>query len=188
MGTSRASNPALWRQLPHEGLTARAVEPGGEGSQAVLLPAGEDLQTPAGLCKAGSSLPRFPVLPSLLVSPLCQLPCLQENSSTKDCQCRVVAGRWYLVFLWEVEQTSRLLRMGKCRVNGLSHANFGPPEAELSSFLQPPATPLWVAEGWGRALRNPWQMESQGGERNCRERASSAEQRGCTTWRHILRF
>lgn len=60
--------------------------------------------------------------------------------------------------LREVEQTFRLLRMGKCRLNGLSCANFGPPEAELNSFLQPPATSLWVVEGWGRALRNPWQM------------------------------
>lgn len=72
MGTSRASNPALQRQFPHEGLTAQAVEPGGEGSQAVLLPAREDLQTPIRLSGAGSTLPLLPVLPSLLVSPLCQ--------------------------------------------------------------------------------------------------------------------
>lgn len=59
MGTSRASNAALQRQFPHEGLTAQAVEHGEEGTQAVLLPAGEDLQIPIRL-------------PSLLVSPLYQ--------------------------------------------------------------------------------------------------------------------
>lgn len=93
-----------------------------------------------------------------------------------------MAGRQYFVFLWEAEQTLRLLRIGKCSINGMSCANFGPPEAELNYFLQPPATPLWVAEGWGRALRNPWQMAAQGRERNCRERGSSSEQRGYITW------
>lgn len=72
--------------------------------------------------------------------------------------------------------------MGKCSISGLSCAIFWPPEAELDYFLQPPATPLWVVEGWGRALRNPWQTASQGRETNRRERGSSSEQRGCLTW------
>lgn len=53
-------------------MKAQAVEPEGEGSQAVLQPTGEDLQTPIRLCGAGPTLPLLPVLPSLVVPPLCQ--------------------------------------------------------------------------------------------------------------------
>lgn len=79
MGTSRASNAALQRQFPHGALTAQAVEPGGEGNWAVLLPAWEDLQTPIRLCGAGSTLLLLPVLPLLLASPLCQPALLTGN-------------------------------------------------------------------------------------------------------------
>lgn len=120
MGTSRASNAALQRQFPHEASTAQAVEPGREGSRAVLLPAGEDLQTPVRLCGAGSTLPLLPVSLHCWCLHFASLPCLQENSRAKHCQCRVMAGRQYLVFLWEAEQTIRFLRMGKCSISGLS--------------------------------------------------------------------
>lgn len=112
MGTSRASNAALQRQIPQEGLTAQAVEPGGEGSQAALLPAGEDLQTPIRLWGAGSTLPLLPALPSLLVSSLCQPALLAGKLEGKTLPMQSDGCRQYLVLLGEAEQTLRLLRIG----------------------------------------------------------------------------